>query len=127
MKIFTDFSELPGSSPVADITVFNTQVNNMSPAVGSFKGYRFEVETNDHDPPHLHIKGQGHHERIRLNPVEFLNPQTCRIPEPLQNDLIRYTKNNNKQLTDAWRAVQESVQTGEDWKIIFERIRQEKK
>jgi hypothetical protein len=45
----------------------------MSPTILRQDGYQFIIFTNDHPPPHVHVRHAGRAVRVRLKPIEVLH------------------------------------------------------
>jgi hypothetical protein len=45
----------------------------MSPTVVRQDGYQLIIFTNDHPPPHVHVRHSGRVARARLKPIEILH------------------------------------------------------
>jgi hypothetical protein len=45
----------------------------MSPTLINESGYRIHMYTNDHKPPHVHVKKAENEARVQLDPVELMD------------------------------------------------------
>lgn len=48
----------------------------MSPVVFVFESLKIKINANDHNPPHVHIEGNGTSVRINLLTLDFMDTQT---------------------------------------------------
>ena len=128
MKIFKDFSELPGAgkgseigkgvtfntllakqagNTVDDASHFNAAVLNMG-KMFTVSGYDLTVlSRNEHLPSHVHVfKDDKNLGKISLYPtVEILNPNETKIPEGSQSMLKEFVKLNKKALQKEWNRI----------------------
>ncbi len=49
---------------------------HMSPVVFIFESLKFKVNANDHNPPHVHVEGNGSSVRINLLTMDFMDDET---------------------------------------------------
>jgi len=128
MKIFKDFSELPGAGKgseigkgvtfntllaeqtrdiVTDVPASDNVVLNMGWVMG-VSGYDIVVYSrNEHLPSHVHIeKDNKELGKISLYPtVEIIDPKTTRIPEGVQSKLVETVKLNRKKCQREWNRI----------------------
>ena len=48
----------------------------MAPTIFIFESLKFNINANDHPPPHVHVEGKGASVRINLVSLDFMDDET---------------------------------------------------
>jgi hypothetical protein len=78
----------------------------MSPVVFVFESLKFKVNVNDHNPPHVHVEGNGASIRINLLTLDFMDDQTDFSQGTLNRILSEVTKRKDE-LLEEWEKYHE--------------------
>jgi hypothetical protein len=74
------------------------------PTVLRVKGYRFIIFTNDHPPPHIHVKHAEGGGKINLEPVEWV--EHFELNQRQRREILEIVVENRDYLLEKWQEFQ---------------------
>ncbi len=74
------------------------------PTVLRVKGYRFIIFTNDHPPPHIHVKQAEGGAKINLNPIEIV--EHFDLNQRQLREIEEIVEENQSFLMEKWQEFQ---------------------
>jgi uncharacterized protein DUF4160 len=77
------------------------------PTIAYFLGISVRMFFNDHDPPHFHVRYQGHRARVRISDGEVIGG---RLPLTVARLLTEWTALRQEALMRNWRAARSDGQ-----------------
>jgi hypothetical protein len=75
----------------------------MSPLVNTVKGYRISVYSNDHPPPHVHVRKGDKVAKVTLSPVQILSNRG--FMESELREIIDIVRDNKGHSWKIWHEV----------------------
>ena len=78
----------------------------MAPTIFTFESVKFKINVNDHNPPHVHIEGNGASVRINLLTLDFMDSETGFSRGSLDRILTEVTKRKHE-LLEEWKKYHE--------------------
>ena len=74
----------------------------MAPTVFIFGSLKFKINANDHNPPHVHIEGNGTSIRINLLILEFMDDET-QFSKAALGRIMTETIRRKEELMEEWK------------------------
>ena len=74
------------------------------PIFHQFDGFRLDVRSRDHNPPHFHVIGADFHATIRIDTLEIMRG---RIPNKVFREVADWASGRRDSLLAEWRRLNE--------------------
>ena len=78
----------------------------MSPVVFVFESLKFKINANDHNPPHVHVEGNGANVRINILTLDYMDEETEFSRGTLDRIMSEVIKRREELMTE-WKAYHE--------------------